>query len=247
MGTEYQVKKKSHKGMIAGIIILVLILGVGGYGYFWFTGLNTMPDELKNSDTAPTAQMVSFYDNNVLQKSTNPIVMDSTQSKYVFTRLYNETNFFHLAAGTPVKINKFLMYPDANNMHLAMAITVSDTQTSLLTDPKEIIFGTQKVNAASPFTFLNDKQYGITATLSMKTFPEGIGMKPISVSVGNSPMPVGIAMGLAKQYAPSMQVTADGYIIIKPTQIIDANTKKVIGMFTGLEVKDGQAYLTIVK
>ena len=245
MSKEYYGRKKSGIGKIIGLIILVIVLGAGAYCYFWFSGLSKMPKEIENAKITQTPEMSGFYEKNILKKSTAPIELDEAQSKYVFSRLFNETNFFHLPAGTPVKINSFVMSPSGNNMNLAMAFNIGSGSALLLPSFEKIVFGAQTVYAADPFTFFSGKQYGVTATLSLKALKEGIGLRPISVLVGTSPMPVATAMGFAKQYAPQMQVTNDGYIVLKPTTIIDAKTNKVIGTLSSLEVKDGKSYITI--
>jgi hypothetical protein len=88
-------------------------------------------------------------------------------------------------------------------------------------------------------------QYAVTAELETKTTPQGTGLKPVSVKIGRSPLPMNVVMNVVNRYIPKENLTQDGYIIMRPTPIVDRATGKTIGAITRMEVSGDNLNISI--
>lgn len=231
---QYQQVKKTGKGLKIGMIILLagilFIVGAIGYGIYWFKGITTIAANFAVPDNLNDPETGKLYDSLFVKAKpgARQALLNQKQSAYVTYRLLKETSFFNSAAGSPVQVDRMTMSPEKGKLTMKMVLNVKG---GLRLPGNAGIMALQNVTAD-----VNIVQYAITAELETKTLPQGVGMKPLSVKIGRSPLPINIVMSLVKQYIPNGNLTEDGYIIMRPTPIVDKSTGKTIGSITKMEV-----------
>ncbi len=230
------------------LVILVLIIAAGGYGYFWFRGLSTVDENFTKVDNVP-ADLSQTYKSALKDAKKGGIIIKEAYSQAMTQKLFNETSFLNFGSGSSgPRVESLNISTKGDKANIKMIVNLNGvTASGNLNNEKFLGYSTSfKASdlaaslAPSGIPFLKASKFGVSADVEFKTFSEGIGIKPVSISVGNSPIPVGVAMAAVKQYAPQANVNSENYIILGPMTVTDKSTGKVLFVVTGFEVKDGE-------
>lgn len=231
------------------IVLLVVLLAAGGYGFYWYNGLKTVDSSYVTAKSGP-GELNQAYQEALTSAKSGKILIKGDSAEGVTQKLFTETSFFHLAKGSGANIESAIIGTKADKAEVRMVVDIS--KLTLMKNPKKtvyqgaaanIVFNNFAVNgfvmAPPGLSFIKADRFGVTAELELKVLPEGMGIRPTSIKIGSSIIPVGIAMSALKQYAPGVKVTSGGFIILEPMVVRENSTGKQLFTITGIEVKEG--------
>ena len=231
------------------IIILVLLLAVGGYGFYWFNGLKVVDGSYSTAKMGST-DVNEVYKTVLADSSKGQVTIKGADSEAVTQKLFSETSFFHLAKGSAAKLESVILGVNGDKAEIRMVVDISGV-AALKQNKSLATFGAtgnlalSVIGIAPPgLPFLNADKFGVKAQLELKTLPEGIGVRPVSINVGKSIILVNLAMNAVKKYAPAAKVTSDNFIVMAPMTVVDNTTGKPLFTISGMEVKDGNLVIT---
>lgn len=218
------------------LVILVLIIAAVGYGYFWYNGIGKVDENFTKVDNVPT-DLGQTYKAALKEAKKGTMVIKEANAQAMTQKLFNETSFLNFGSGASgPKVESLNISTKGEKANIKMIINLNGSTSKKEFKPSDLAASL----APSGIPFLKATRFGVSADIEFKTFPEGIGVKPISISIGNSPIPVGVAMMAVRQYAPQAKITSDNYIILGPMTITDKSTGKVLFTIVGIEVKGGE-------
>jgi hypothetical protein len=214
-----------NKFVILLIFILVMVFVSVGAVVYWVSGTRKLAENFGKHTEVPEEKEIKKYEDFILEGRENngrirEIELDSKESSYFTSRLFKDTDFLKLPAESPLQTKNVLLKGQGDKLKMEAVIEISDP-----------------VSAGLPANMSG--AYGLNALFDIKAVDTGIAVRPVSLEIGTSSVPVSILMSVVKSNPGDTTVTSDGYIIIPSMELTDDSGRNV-GTVAGLEVKDGK-------
>lgn len=231
------------------LVLLVLLIAAGGYGFYWYNGIKTVDPSYVTAKSG-AVDVNQAYQEALAGAKSGQISIKGENAEAVTQKMFTETSFFHLAKGSGANIESVIIGTKGEKAEIRMVIDISkltllpnQKKSTQLASIASVAYNNSLINSLAKvppgLSFIKADKFGVTAELELKALPEGMGVRPTSIKIGSSIIPVGIAMSAVKKYVPSAKVTAEGFIVLEPMTVMDNSTGKPLFTITGMEVKDG--------